>query len=155
MARPPKSTDELKASGTYRKHRHDGRIEGMADKLDAIPAHPAHFDKEHVAKWDEVCNNLLRFGILALQDLDAIQLYVETIIMQRKALKDINARGFEIKGRKNPSFNVYSDCEKIIKPLREQFGFTPRSRQSIKVKKEDTKKQDPILALLKPNKKAV
>ena len=44
--------------------------------------------------------------------------------------------------------------EAIIKPLREQFGFTPRARQGIHVKKVE-KKVDPILEILTPKRKAI
>jgi len=107
-------------------------------------------------KWEEVCGHLRAFDILANQDVDSIKQYVMAVILQRKAWDDIIERGQTIviqteKGvneRVNPSWRVYCDCDKIIKPLREQFGFTPRSRQGIQVKPKETKKADPLAAIL-------
>jgi len=153
MARPTKSDAELKASGTFRADRHKNRAK--AEIIDHLPP-PEHFDEEHQMKWEEVCGHLRAFDILANQDVDSIKQYVMAVILQRKAWDDIIERGQTIviqteKGeneRVNPSWRVYCDCDKIIKPLREQFGFTPRSRQGIQVKPKETKKADPLAAIL-------
>lgn len=145
MARPTKSDAELKASGTFRADRHKNRAK--AETVDALPP-PEHFDDEHTSKWHEVCGHLRAFDILANQDVDSIKQYVMAVILQRKAWDDIIARGQTINDRVNPSWRVYCDCDKIIKPLREQFGFTPRSRQGIQVKPKETKKADPLAAIL-------
>jgi phage terminase small subunit len=63
--------------------------------------------------------------------------------------------GLEVDGYPNPNLKIYQQMEAVIKPLREQFGFTPRARQSIHVKKKEVKKEDPILAILTKPKKAV
>lgn len=152
--RPPKSNKELKESGTYRPDRHADRL--TAPPLDGVPPPPAHFDSEHVAKWNEVCGWLIKFEIMALQDFDSIKLYVETELVQRKAWKSVHEKGQIIETKHgpklNPAWRVYTDCDKILKPLREKFGFSPRDRQSLHLKKEEKKKVDPILALLTPSK---
>lgn len=158
--RKSKSAEQLKASGTYRPDRHDSRVENLVEPLDKIPPCPAYYDNRHKDKWDEVCGYLKDFGILAKQDLSAIRQYVETELMLFDSLKELREQGFtvtvEIKGalvtKVNPLLKVYTDCDKTIKPLREQFGFTPKARQSMHTKPAEKKKTDPILALLTPSK---
>ena len=150
--RRSKSASEHKASGTYRPDRHGTRIE--AEPVEAIVA-PDYFKGEHLRKWNEVVKHLSDFGILAGQDADSIETYVSSIIVQKMAYVSIITDGLEIDGYPNPNLKIYQQMEAVIKPLREQFGFTPRARQSIHVKKKEVKKEDPILAILTKPKKAV
>lgn len=146
-----KSADVHKQNGTYKKNRHgnDGIIP-MSDSLQP----PAHFTPEQVAKWNEVTEHLKSFGILAKQDADSIATYVESILLQRMVFLELQQTGVHDGEKTSAAFRVYRDLENIIKPLREQFAFTPRARQSVHVKPVDTKKVDPILEILS-KKKAV
>jgi P27 family predicted phage terminase small subunit len=150
--RPPKSEAKHKESGTYRAHRHSTRLKTNPDD-DLQP--PEHFTPEQAAKWNEVVNHLKSFDILAEQDADSIATYVQSVILQRAMFIEMQRTGIHDGEKTSAAFRVYRDLENVIKPLREQFGFTPRARQSIHVKPKDTKKVDPILAILSKNKKAV
>ena len=150
-----KSTEALKATGTLRPDRHANRL--TAPSSDAIPSPPGDFDADHRAKWIEVCGHLQAFDILATQDQDSIRQYVMSVILQRKAWDDVCARGQTIiqetsgggaTERVNPSWRVYCDCDKIIKPLREQFGFTPKARQGIQTKPKEVTKVDPMMEIM-------
>lgn len=148
--RKSKSSEQHKADGTYRKDRHEKRIiTSSVEKIDP----PDYFAGEHLAKWNEVVENLRSFGILATQDRDSIETYVSSIIMQKQAWKQVMESGFEIDGYPNPAIKIYQNLEGIIKPLREQFGFTPRARQGMQTKQKEAEKTDPILAFLNPVKK--
>ena len=150
--RPRKSEDELKQNGTYRKDRHANRVTGT--KEGKIPKAPDDFDAEHKAKWKEVCNLLKLSDQLMAQDSDAIRAYVENSIMARKAWALIIQEGMivsttvrdSVVERANPAFRVYQDCQKILKGLYDQFGFTPYARQRLKMK--EPVKSDPIAELL-------
>ena len=142
-----------KAAGTFRADRHSSRIESSAKLVDDIPA-PAYFQGEHLRKWNEVVGHLRDFGILAIQDADSIETYVSSILVQKMAYASIISDGLEVDGFPNPNLKVYQQMEAIIKPLREQFGFTPRARQGIHVKKAE-KKADPILEILTPKRKVI
>lgn len=143
-----KSVAKHKAEGTYNATKHGGQIVDVPLLLSVPPA-PPDFDSEHRAKWEDVCRLLLEAGILAKQDADSIRSYVETSVMQRRAWQDVVRIGMidEEKGRPNAAFLVFERCDKILKPLREQFGFTPRARQSINLS-PPPEKEDPIMALL-------
>lgn len=150
--RPPKSESKHKETGTYRPDRHGTRlkVEGTDDLQP-----PAHFTPEQVDKWHEVVNHLKSFDILAEQDADSIATYVQSVILQRAMFIEMQRTGIHDGEKTSAAFRVYRDLENVIKPLREQFGFTPRARQSIHVKPKDTKKVDPILEILSKKKKAV
>ena len=147
-----KSTDELKASGTFRKDRHDTRVENNIDAVTSIPA-PAHYEGEYLTKWNEVVKHLADFKILANQDFDAICTYVETVIFQRLCLREFQTTmqvTVEQNGRQmqNPAMKSYLQCDAILKPLREKFAFTPKDRQSVHVTKKEAKKVDPMMAIM-------
>lgn len=152
MARPTKSSAELKASGTIRKDRHASRVENNIDPISELPP-PAHYEGEYLTKWNEVVKHLADFKILAAQDYDAICTYVETVIFQRLCLRDFQTTGqvtVENNGRQmqNPAMKSYLQCDAILKPLREKFAFTPKDRQSVHISTKDEKKADPFKALM-------
>ena len=78
----------------------------------------------------------------------------ESVIMQRLTYLQVVADGPIVDGKANPAIKAYQNLETIIKPLREQFGFTPRSRQGMNVQNKVEEKVDPILEILS-KKKAV
>ena len=154
MARPTKSSAELKASGTIRKDRHASRVENNTAPISELPP-PSHYEGEYLAKWNEVVKHLADFKILAAQDYDAICTYVETVIFQRLCLRDFQTTGqvtVEQNGRQmqNPAMKSYLQCDAILKPLREKFAFTPKDRQSVHISTKDEKKADPFTALMSP-----
>ena len=147
-----KNAELHKQNGTYRKGKHgSSAIVSTADDLQP----PAHFTPEQIDKWNEVVNHLKSFDILAQQDADSIATYVQSVILQRAMFIEMQKTGIHDGEKTSAAFRVYRDLENVIKPLREQFGFTPRARQSIHVKPKDTKKVDPILEILSKKKKAV
>lgn len=145
-----KSTKQHIKDGTYQPVRHAGRLSVPAP--DKIPDPPAHFDERHAEKWRSVCQHLLDAEILADQDTDAIEAYVENWFIAADAVQDIRENGATLwaetaQGKKpitNPSFRVYQDCMKVLKSLFDQFGFTPRARMGMKVSPKDAQKpEDP------------
>lgn len=141
-----KSKEELKANGTYRPAYHANRLE--APVVDEVPPPPADFDKEHADKWKAVCALLKDADILANADIDAVRLYVESVIMAKRNWAILQREGFVVDGKKHPAHLVYESATKMAKALFEQFGFTPRARMGMKVqpKKKET---DPVADLLK------
>lgn len=161
-----KPETEKKLNGTYRPSRHGGRMETHTKTVESIPPAPLHFDERHAQKWDECCKLMLDAGVLANMDLDAVSLYVENWFMAADAYEDLRANGMTVWVEKynkegkleskrpmtNPAFRQYQDCQKILTPLMQQFGFTPKSRMSIRLDAPKTKKESPILALLSKRK---
>lgn len=151
-----KPTSQKKKEGTSRPDRDAGRVETIVKPVSQIPPAPKHFDRRHTAKWKECCKLLIESNVLALHDTDAIQFYVETWFLAADAYQDVIESGMTmvVETKRgvikitNPSVRQYQDCQKILKPLMEQFGFTPKSRMSLRVEKKNEKPQSAVLALL-------
>ena len=142
--------------GTSRSDRDAGRVETIVKPVSQLPPSPKHFDRRQTAKWKECCRLLMAANVLADHDLDAITLYVENWFLAADAYQDLKERGTTFtmetptgpKIISNPSFRQYQDCQKILKPLMAEFGFTPKARMSLKVEKKQEKQQSAVLALL-------
>ena len=149
------STPELEARGTLRKHRHEGRLSDNAATVETLDP-PEHLDKAQKAKFLEVCANLAELGLLTLADRDAITAYIETWTLQNLAWQEVQKNGVLIesdgKTATNPAMRIYLQCDAVLKPLRERFGFDPRSRQGLKTKKAVKRELDPMAAILNQKK---
>jgi len=151
-----KPTALKQKEGTSRADRDAGRVETIVKPISQTPPAPKHFDRRHTAKWKECCRLLIESNVLALHDTDAIQLYVETWFLAAAAYSDIVESGMTtiVETKRgtikmtNPSVRQYQDCQKILKPLMDTFGFTPKARMSLKVEKKSEKQQSAVLALL-------
>lgn len=147
-----KSTAAHRAQGTYNATRH-GKPTVEAVQLPELPPPPGDFDREHADKWSEVCGLLHGSGILAKQDLDSIKTYCQAVVMGNRAWARFQESGGmvdESKGRVSAWFLAWERADKIAKPLREQFGFTPRARQTLDTTPAE-EGDDPIMAILNGN----
>lgn len=146
------STTELQARGTFKAARHKDRLENHTTTVDTLEP-PEHLDSEQAAKFLEVCEHLAGFGVLSPADRDGITTYVETLDLQNEARKAVQKYGamVEVDGKTatNPAARLFLQCEAVLKPLRERFGFDPRSRQGLKTKAVKREISDPFTALLK------
>lgn len=164
-----KPAAQKRAEGTSRKDRDAGRVEDNLPTFEGELMPPPHFDAQHKARFKECCRLMKEAGVLQPMDYDAIVLYVENQIMAANAWNDIQENGItlqvpimskdgEVAGYKpitNPAFRQYQDCQKVIKPLMEQFAFTPRARMSIKVKDTKPKAESAILKAINAGAKKV
>ena len=154
-----KSTKDKLLAGTSRADRDAGRLENFVAKLSVTPEPPKGFDKQHKKKWNEIGGKMVELGVLSVADLDALTLLVQNMVMLEKAHASILQEGMVIvvqtaKGPKsvtNPSYRIYTECQKLAKPLLEQFGMTPKARQSLKV--QEPEQEDPLADLLRGSKK--
>ena len=151
--RQPKSVTELRQSGTYRKDRHEGRLEEAVLLLDEVPPPPKHFDKKHREKWSELCVKVYELGVLSESDLDSIEAYVQWWFIGRDAWEDIQKNGYTItndKGsiQRNPSIITMNEATKICQNIADKFAGSPRARMVIKTGKQDASKIDPLARFL-------
>ncbi|MBL7808637.1 MAG: phage terminase small subunit P27 family [Saprospiraceae bacterium] len=154
-----KSTKDLKKEGTYRKDRHEKRLENKVQTLDTIPKPPSHFDERHRAKWIAVCEECLQLGTLTTADLDTVCTYVETFYTAADALKNLTEHGHIIQTetaagmvipRANPAWRIYTDSQRILTQLSDRLGFSPKARMSIKADPV-SKEVDPLEWVFKSN----
>ena len=164
-----KPVSEKKLNGTHRADRDAGRLETVVKPLQSIPPAPHHFDERQTEKWRECCKLMKDADVLADMDLDAIALYVENWFMAADAYADLRDNGMTVwveqynkegvmtskRPMTNPAFRQYQDCQKVLNPLMNQFGFTPKARMAIKVQGTKPKNESAILALLSSKKKVV
>lgn len=150
-----KGAAEKKLAGTGRADRDAARLENFVPTLSVTPLPPRGFDAKHRRKWNETAGKLVSMGVLSEADLDALVVLVQNMVLAENAYESVRTDGMVImvktaKGEKpiqNPAFRVYMECQKNVKPLLEQFGMTPKSRQGLKVKEPE--QQDPLADLLR------
>lgn len=150
--RKPKATDTLRAQGTFRKDRHQDRIE--PNKL--LSQSPVDWltdeEKEVWSKWYDYLqrNDILKetdevaFGLLCKMFV-RVQMVAEELPGPLEYVIDhISDTGSSVKKR-NPLYDVLSDSENKLLRLLTEFGMTPVSRA--KVKSAVKEKKNPIGAL--------
>ncbi len=159
--RPPKSTAQHKAQGTYQKVRHANRLE--VSTVSEIPTAPAGYSKEKAEMWHRICTDLVEHNILSRADLNALTLYVDSIFIARAALATLEKEGYYIEfaggnKRLHPAHRVYMDATKQERALYDQFGQTPLARTRLKVEKEDKPEVDHLAEIwasnIQPDKRA-
>lgn len=141
-----KSTDDLKKSGTFRKDRHENRIETVVIPMETVPDPPEYFDKRHREKWSNTCKKMFDLSILADQDKDLIEVYVCHWFLWLDSSAEVRKKGvtFSDEGRiiKNPAVAIMNESAKVVNQMGALFGFSPRARMGIKTEKK--KPVDPL-----------
>ena len=141
-----KSAADLKRSGTFRKDRHGNRVESAAKPMQYLPEAPPHFDKRHVSAWNTVCGNVKALGILTEQDLSLMEVYVVFVLIWQDAAAEVQKRGITFTDGdrviKNPAFVIMTEAAKMTNQIGAQFGFSPKSRMSIKTEPQEP--EDPF-----------
>src|SRR4051794_16873529 len=97
--RKPKSAQEHKEAGTFRKGRHAPAA--PARPLKVLPKAPAWLSKPAQKKWTETGRQLVEAGILTRLDLDALANYAETWSTWRQALQELKG-GLTYEGENGP-----------------------------------------------------
>lgn len=134
-----------------KRGKHHQRMEVLLKIDPHIPDAPAHFDERHLSKWNEVIEKVVAAGIWQKLDYDALQSYIENWVIMEDSMKLVQEQGAVLwietpagkKPMRNPAHLVYMEAFKVCKAFMEQFGMTPRSRQSIIVEKKD-ERRDPL-----------
>jgi P27 family predicted phage terminase small subunit len=144
--RPPKTTAQHKADGTYHATKHRDRQ--TFPMLDAIPKHPAYFSKEQAVKWNTICAMLQRDGMLSDTYLELLERYCNAWETWSKARVEVDQLGITLvsdKGSyyKNPAILVEKDMLALMVRILEQFGYTPRAAMSMKSTGKEKQDDDP------------
>ena len=137
-----KTSDKIK-DGTFRKERHSNLLESKVPILPQMPPPPDGWNAAHVKKWNEVCELLFEAGVLTKLDLHTVAMYCQNCIIAQDAWESICQQGATlmietaagVKPMRNPAHIIYTEAQKVMRQLQEQFGMTPKSRQYLKVEK--------------------
>lgn len=153
-----KSKKDKELLGTSRADRDDNRLENFTTALDVVPPAPSHFKAKVRRKWVELATELVKLKVLTEADLGTLAILCQNLVLCEEAYEEVLEKGTTIeivtettsRTIVNPMFRVYLDTQKVAKPMLEQFGLTPRARQSLKVQQPE--QEDPLADLLKPKK---
>lgn len=160
--RRPKTEEELKARGTFKRTKHADRVH--IEGLEELPPPPEGFDAEATAWWYHFCADIQKSAVLAEQHLNAVRLMSTLMCDRRRLTEDIEENGYTYKSyvtlrdgsvvpgqiRQNPAFSLRKQIDDQLIRLYEQSGFTLRSGMTIKA--PEKKPTASILELMKPTK---
>jgi len=153
MRSDAKSAAEHKAAGTYRKDRHK-----ESDLPKERPMRPYKLHKESKKVWDKVVKVMDDANILSKVDALALEMLCDSIVVYRKAHKEIMDNGFTILSaskygnvtKTNPANSVRNSALTEIVRILKEFGMTPGAR-GIKPSKGEAKTGvAKILSILNP-----
>ena len=131
--RKPKNIHELVAAGTYRKGRHEGRL----DLPVAAPVRPRDLDAVGRAEWDRIVPLLLERGAVSVVDTSALHAlchaWSDYMRMRKRVLKNgeimVTPKGFEAK---NPAVTIMNEAFERWRKIAVEFGLTASSRGRIR-----------------------
>ena len=146
--RPPKSREQHKLEGTFRKDRH-----GEPDQEEELnyiveegnfPIHPDTIKGDGVKAWKIIAERALQYPRLyTWGDYFAMVQYCQAIDYISRAGQE---EYFEIddKGNKRVSadFKAWKDAVMVADRLSQRLGLDPSSRAALNFGKEDDKKED-------------
>lgn len=142
MGRTPKTPEQKKRDGTYRKDR-DFSLELPVE----APEPPDFLGESEREWWDRVVGYLTKQGTVAKVDGVAVAMFCSALVEYVEADADIKQNGSYGKTDKGyeylrPAVGVRSKAwDKILKMCR-QFGMTAASRNSILRKSKSEQEED-------------
>lgn len=110
---------------------------------DEPPQRPPWLSKGAAAEWDRVMPDLVKMGTAKAVDATALAAYCEAVALLA-VLSDLVARtGPLIVGRdglahKNPAVSQRRDASVDVRMWAREFGFTPASRQPLRIEHTHT-----------------
>jgi P27 family predicted phage terminase small subunit len=145
---PNKLPAELKiARGTLRQHR-DGHPDDMPVKKiepDSIPTAPEGLAEFGKSIWYSVLEEYSDKGVFAEKlDLPMFEKYCFMMEEMRRLEAELKVEGYLSQGAysevENPKFKVYNKLFDQAFKISKEYGFTPASRQNIRITQEQIKK---------------
>lgn len=152
MSRPPKPTNSLKLSGSFREDRHGSRIDAEGLDVSTDIECPLHLDEDARMEWDRVVENLKRVGLATSFDRAVLATYCaswsrwvacERLLAEQPLVVD----GHRGVGIVNPLTRLSRDSRDAMISSAKELGMTPSARSSIKIDAK-RKDEDPLDALL-------
>lgn len=138
--RPPKPLEKHEEDGTYRKDRHETRVDGKVPPS-VLPC-PADLGEHGAELWKRICSTLPKELITKL-DSDALLSYCQTWELYRKIIPQVLADPMD----KHLTCLWSKTIDKLDK-LGRQFGWTPQARAGLHMPaKEET--EDAMTEFLK------
>jgi P27 family predicted phage terminase small subunit len=107
---------------------------------------PEHFSEKAKAYYNDMCQELDRYGIITETDSRAAEMLIEAYVEYRELSDDIarNGLNYWVEGtngqqllKANPSVAARASAWNRVRAMLTEFGMTPASRSKIVAKKSD------------------
>ncbi|HEK2593866.1 MULTISPECIES: phage terminase small subunit P27 family [Proteus] len=111
------------------------------------PKPPVYINEIATKEWKTKAKILAERDDLTLADWNNLELYCVNYAMYRKAVEDLDNRGFSIinsqgSESRNPSLSAKADAEKIMIKMSSLLGFDPVSRRKNPIETEEEDELD-------------
>lgn len=95
---------------------------------------PKYLDEIATAQWKSKAKLLADRGDITPADWSSLELYCVNYSVYRKAVEDIEKKGFSIEGAnggqsRNPALSAKADAERVMINMSHLLGFNPVSRR--------------------------
>lgn len=132
--RPPKPVSLHILKGTFRKDRHESKVDLEPVKGGALPPPPADLDKDSLAAWKELAEMVV-YPIYTKADIAAFRTFA-TMWHQHKELSAwVNKKGISVSTPKgeslSPEAKMWSDLNGKLLAYFARFGMTPADRARV------------------------
>lgn len=149
--RKPKTAEELKRKGTFRKDRHATRV---VSPIEGDVPPPPNFDEEHAKLWNAFVADMKPLGLPQKPHLNALELMCKLYVNARKLEAEVTANGWTFKSengmiKANPAVSMLKQTRDQIMRLHDTFGFNPRASMTMKMQPKEEAKKTSILDLMK------
>lgn len=111
------------------------------------PKPPSYLNDLAAKQWKDRAKQLAERGDLTPADWNNLELFCVNYSMYRKALENLDTRGFSIVNgqggeSRNPALSAKADAEKIMIKMSALLGFDPVSRRRNPVETEEEDELD-------------
>ncbi|MCP9270036.1 phage terminase small subunit P27 family [Xenorhabdus sp. XENO-1] len=115
------------------------------------PKPPEYLNDIAAQQWKSKAKILNEREDLSPADWNNLELYCVNYAIYRKAVADIEVRGFAVEGSRgaatsNPSLKAKADAEKIMIKMSSLLGFDPVSRRRNPVETDEPDELDVLIA---------
>jgi P27 family predicted phage terminase small subunit len=141
---PPKKPTHLRAVEGFPDKRPINKNEPMPTK--GYHQAPAHFSEKAKAYYNEMCQELNRWGVITELDSRAAEMLIEAYVEYRELSDDIAVNGLNywVEGtngqnllKANPSVAARASAWNRVRAMLTEFGMTPASRSKVNAQKEN------------------
>lgn len=149
---PKKSIAELKATGSYRPHKH-GRLEDKPQPDIEAPSKPSYVQKEAEAYFDEVVQHGLDMNIIAKADSFIVGLLSNELAEWADLNRCVESEGIMVQMPTatgfmqdviNPKIKLRDDKLKVILRMLSELGMSPAARSKVQVNEKDKQEKSAL-----------
>ena len=98
---------------------------------------PDYLDLDALAIWHRLAPSLAERGVLTAWDVDTFAVFVTSVVVYSRAIRQVNERGILVKQRtshvKNPALQIARDSAGTIASFAARFGLTPADRAKLRL----------------------